>query len=142
MRKKPLPTDVPKVWLERNARNQEHLRAALRVLSELSDVYATERTLQEMAGYEVPKGIKKMKRHPKGHVIIGGFFYLETGLRMDDNVICTCADCRTPLQIRPHNNAGGTVLCCFCAVDRAIKEHWAKQEARPAPPQPTVAHQP
>lgn len=141
MRKK-IPTDVPKIWLDRDSRNKEHISAALKLIAALSDVYATERTFQELADYDLPKNIKKLRRHPKGHVVIGGFFRLEQGLRFDDDVICTCTDCRTPLEIRPQNNTGNTVLCCFCTVDRVLKEHWAKQAAHPAPPQRAVARQP
>lgn len=142
MRKKTTPVDVPKVWLDRDPRNRDHLKAAYELVARLSEIYATEKTFKELAGFDIPKNVKKLKRHPKVHVVIGGFFHLDEGLQVAENVICTCADCRAPMQIRPHSNTGNTVLCCFCYADRVLKEYWAKQAAPPVPPRRAAARQP
>ena len=118
---------VPKLWLDRDPRNNDHIVAAMRLITTLTDSYATERTVKELAaaGIALPKGIKKWKRLQKHDAVIGSFFRLERGLLFADNVILTCADCRTPVEIRPSSNVGSTVLCCFCTVDRVLKDYWA-----------------
>ena len=128
--KKPSPHSVPKLWLDRDPHNADHINAAFQLITTLSDSYVTEHTAKELnaAGVAVPKGVKKWKRLRKHDAMIGAFFYLERGLLFPDNIICTCADCRIPIEIRPHSNVGSTVLCCFCTVDRVIKGYWAAHD--------------
>ena len=120
------PQDVPKLWLDRDPRNHYHIGAAMKLITELSDSYATDRTIQELAavGITVPKRIKKWKKLGKHDCVIGAFFHLERGLLFPDNVILTCADCRVPVEIRPYSNVGSKVLCCFCTVDHVLKDYW------------------
>ena len=123
-------TDIPKLWLDRDRHNNDHIADAMQLITRLVESYATARTIEDLAafGIALPKRIKKLKRpQQRDSVTIGSFFHLERGLLFPDNVILTCADCRTPVEIRPHSNVGSTVLCCFCTVDRALKDYWAAQ---------------
>lgn len=121
--------DVPKVWLDRDPRNQRHVRAAMELFAELDqDTFTTKRTVDELAelGIKLGKNIKIKKRIPCESDVIGGFFFLDTGLFYPDNVMVTCSTCHAALQIRPRTNVRGRKLCCFCALDEALKEYWAK----------------
>jgi hypothetical protein len=118
--------------LDRDPRNSDHIRAAIQLISDISENYATERTFTELAafGIALPKGIKKWKKVKPHDAMIGAFFHLDRGLIFPDNVILTCADCHIPVEIRPHSNVGSRVMCCFCTVDQALRQYWEEHASR------------
>ena len=121
--------DIPRVLVERNPRNSAHVRAAYDLIASIAGAYATEQTFREVRslGLKV-KNLKKLRRRPgKDEVMVAAFFFLEQGLLISDNILCTCKSCGAALQIRPHSNVGCTVLCCFCTADQALKDYWEKQ---------------
>lgn len=126
------PLLIPRLLFQRDPRNPAHVSAALEIIAEIGEVYATDRTIEELTKAGVSLRSKKIKRQrkrsPKMDAMIGGFFFLDRGLLFPDNLICTCSECRAALQIRPHS-AQRTKLCAFCATDKVLKSYWAEQSA-------------
>jgi hypothetical protein len=123
---RPIPSDIPRILVNRDPRNRAHIDAALELLGNLGHLFATARTFTELAeaGVTRPKNAKVWKRGRKYDAVIGGFFFLDRELIYPDNVILMCADCGATLEIRPQSNTNVTKLCVFCGVDRLLKLHW------------------
>jgi len=119
---------IPRVWLERDPRNPRHIAAALRLIMRLSpESFMTRRTSAELRALGIsPK--MRVARPSNMDAVIGGFFFLDVGKIFPDNVLVTCAKCRTALQIRPHANFKVPKLCCFCAVDAMLTDYHAKSK--------------
>ena len=125
-----LPPDLPLIWLDRDPRNPKHVAGALRMIFSLGgpEMYATERTRDELREVGLKVHGLRIGNPKQVDVLIGGFFFLEDGLLYPDNILVTCATCRTALQVRPHSTRKARVLCCFCCLDEVLKSKHPQTE--------------
>lgn len=120
--------DIPRVWLERDPRDPRHVSAAMRLIAQINESYATPRTLAELQTLGISPNIEGMRvgQPDKVDAVICGFFFLDVGKLFPDNILVTCGGCRTALQIRPHTYLKARKLCCFCVVDEVLADYHAK----------------
>ena len=124
----PPPFDIPRVLVARDPRNPQHCRAALRLLLECGTVISSVKTAQELAVFSLKLSQRVLVSEPgtmQYDYVVGAHYFLDEGLMFADNVIVTCTVCRQALQLRPHAPTK-SVMCCFCAADRVLKEYWQK----------------
>lgn len=98
---------------------------ALRIIEELVGIAVTEQSRDELltVGISLAPSVKISKQF--SGAAIGTPFLIEDGLIVSDNVILTCAQCRQPLQFRPHlGHAVKRHLCIFCAADEVLRAYW------------------
>lgn len=120
--------DIPRVWVARDPRNPSHIAQAMALLQNLNALAVTKGTLDELAALGMrlnQRNAKVQKRVQPSSIVIGAFYFLDQPQLFPDNVIVKCAVCKAALQIRPAGNIAGRKLCCFCAVDKLLKAHWA-----------------
>lgn len=120
--------EIPKVWIDRNPRNRQHVRAALTLIAELNGFAVTERTVDSLAklGLRPNRKTTIWKRVRKDAVVIGAFYFLDQPLQLRDNIIVVCQTCKSALQLRPESNTAAVKLCCFCAVDQLLSTYWSR----------------
>ena len=116
---------LPPKILNRDPRSRRDRAEAFRIITECTgSVNVTSKTHEEIGSLarEHPKMV--VNDDVKDAIGIAHFFFVDEGLMFRDNRISKCADCRIPLQFRPHFVNVPTLLCCFCAGDRLLKEYW------------------
>lgn len=121
--------DLPRALIGRDPRNPSHRAEALRILTKIQGgITITEQIDRELrqVGILVKKP-KFLKKSTDADAVVGGLFFLESGLCFSDGILSACHDCGHIIEIRPHNASVKLRLCPFCACDRALRDYWSQR---------------